>query len=114
MSTYYSIPVVNGELDIDWNSDSFRVIHYNENYTIAFCEYNYGNVRDSWIEISEEEFLDNVPEEKSIYENINGSQEINQYVDQEYISAKILSMLFNVLVSQNDINEKISKTDKDI
>lgn len=114
MAIYYAIPVVDGELDIDWNNDSFRVIRYNESCTIAFCEYNYGNIRDSWIEISEKDFLSNVPEENKVFETYNDSQKTNNSVDYEFACAKILSLLFDVLVNQNDMNKKILKLQENI
>ena len=67
MAIYYAIPVINGQADINLEEDSFRVMHYfyDENgVEVMYGEMNSGTVRDSWTELTEEEFYMVVPSEE--------------------------------------------------
>jgi hypothetical protein len=93
MSTYFSIPVVNGMADVNWETDSFRVMHYSydeNNVEVVYGEMNDGAVRDSWNELTEEEFYMVVHEKKEEYVAPEKLQldRIEQKLEQSYIEAK--------------------------
>ena len=90
MAIYYAIPVINGEADINWENDSFRVMHYfyDENgVEVMYGEMNSGIVRDSWTELTEEEFYMVVPseEEDSVPTQLD---RIETKLEQNYNEAK--------------------------
>ena len=90
MAIYYAIPVIDGQADINWEEDSFRVMHYfyDENGAeIMYGEMNSGTVRDSWTELTEEEFYMVVPseEEDSVPTQLD---RIETKLEQNYNEAK--------------------------
>ena len=90
MAIYYAIPVIDGQADINWEEDSFRVMHYfyDENgVEIMYGEMNFGTVRDSWTELTEEEFYMVVPseEEDSVQTQLD---RIEIKLEQNYNEAK--------------------------
>ena len=89
MAIYYAIPVIDGQADINWEEDSFRVMHYfyDENgVEIMYGEMNFGTVRDSWTELTEEEFYMVVPsEEDSVPTQLD---RIETKLEQNYNEAK--------------------------
>lgn len=90
MAIYYAIPVIDGQADINWEEDSFRVMHYfyDENgVEIMYGEMNSGTVRDSWTELTEEEFYMVVPseEEDSVPTQLD---RIETKLEQNYNEAK--------------------------
>lgn len=90
MAIYYAIPVINGQADINLEEDSFRVMHYfyDENgVEVMYGEMNSGTVRDSWTELTEEEFYMVVPseEEDSVTTQLD---RIETKLEQNYNEAK--------------------------
>ena len=90
MAIYYAIPVIDGQADINWEEDSFRVMHYfyDENgVEVMYGEMNSGTVRDSWTELTEEEFYTVVPseEEDSVPTQLD---RIETKLEQNYNEAK--------------------------
>lgn len=90
MAIYYAIPVINGQADINLEEDSFRVMHYfyDENgVEVMYGEMNSGTVRDSWTELTEEEFYMVVPseEEDSVPTQLD---RIETKLEQNYNEAK--------------------------
>lgn len=70
MARFFIVPVIDGQADICWETDSFRVMHYTDitdldgtKKTVMYGEFNSGEPRDSWEEITEEEFWQVVPPE---------------------------------------------------
>lgn len=93
MPIYFSIPVIDGQADIDWENDSFRVMHYfydENNIEVMYGEMNDGTVRDSWTELTEEEFYMVVPNEVEEYVSPEKLQldRIEQKLEQNYTEAK--------------------------
>lgn len=114
MPTYYIVPVINGEADIDWSSDSFRVMHYCDvaiNETgdvkqIMYGELNSGTPRDSWEEITEEQFYEVVPREDENNHQVDKFEEIrDQLTQQDIIQAEQLSLQADILLNQQIIQE---------
>lgn len=90
MAIYFSIPVVNDEADIDWEHDSFRVMHYfydENNVEIMYGELNEGTVRDSWTELTEEEFYMVVPNDEDEVQETQLDR-IEQKLDKTYTEAR--------------------------
>ena len=92
MAIYYAIPVIDGQADINWEEDIFRVMHYfyDENgVEVMYGEMNSGTVRDSWIELTEEEFYMVVPREDE-YKTPEQTQldRIETKLEQNYNEAK--------------------------
>jgi hypothetical protein len=90
MPTYFSIPVVDGQADINWETDSFRVMHYfhdENNVEIMYGEMNEGTVRDSWTELTEEEFYMVVPNEDEQPQETQLDR-IEAKLEQSYTEAK--------------------------
>ena len=90
MAIYHAIPVTNGQADINLEEDSFRVMHYfyDENgVEVMYGEMNSGTVRDSWTELTEEEFYMVVPseEEDSVTTQLD---RIETKLEQNYNEAK--------------------------
>lgn len=114
MPTYYIIPVIDGQADIDWSSDSFRVMHYcdisineiGDVKQIMYGELNSGTPRDSWEEITEEEFYEVVPRADENNNKTDKIEEIkNQLTQQDVIQAEQLSLQADILLNQQIIQE---------
>lgn len=114
MPTYYIVPVINGEADIDWSSDSFRVMHYcdvtinemGDVKQIMYGELNSGTPRDSWEEITEEQFYEVVPREDENNHQVDKFEEIrDQLTQQDIIQAEQLSLQADILLNQQIIQE---------
>lgn len=114
MPMYYIVPVINGEADIDWISDSFRVMHYCDvtiNETgdvkqIMYGELNSGTPKDSWEEITEEQFYEVVPREDENNHQVDKFEEIrDQLTQQDIIQAEQLSLQADILLNQQIIQE---------
>lgn len=113
MAEYYIIPVIQGNPDIDWETDSFRVMHYidkqiNDNgdvKQIMYGELNCGTVRDSWENITEDEFYKIVPKE-DIIPQIDPIEELKEkIIGQESVQAEHLSLQADILLNQQNIQE---------
>ena len=91
MANYYSIPVIDGQSDIDWENDSFRVMHYftDENgVEVMYGEMNEGTVRASWVELTEDEFYEIVPRDDDYSPQQTQLDRIEEKIQQNYSEAK--------------------------
>jgi hypothetical protein len=94
MPIYFSIPVVNGQADINWETDSFRVMHYfnnNDGVEVMYGEMNSGDVRDSWKELTEEEFYAVVSNEEETEQESPEKIQLNRIeekLDKNYNDAR--------------------------
>ena len=113
MAEYYIIPVIQGVADIDWKTDSFRVMHYTDRQIgddgsieqIMYGELNSGTIRDSWEHITEDEFYQVVPRE-DIVSQIDPIEELKgKFAEQELTQAEQFLLQADILLNQRNIQE---------
>ena len=113
MAEYYIIPVIQGMADIDWETDSFRVMHYVDEQIndsgaveqIMYGELNCGTIRDSWKHITEEEFYQVVPREDMLPQTDPIEELKGKFTEQELTQAEQLLLQADILLNQQIIQE---------
>lgn len=92
MAVYFAIPVNDNGVDINPETDSFRVMHYfynEDGVEIMYGEMNEGIVRDSWTELTEDEFYEVVPRgDDYVSPEKTQLDRIEEKLEQNYSDAK--------------------------